>query len=99
MRIGDFTPMWCGEVPWHGDILPDLDDPATLGCIEHVLLPQAGYGPECHLTAWQGADGAVYWTLVYRPDPISFPGRWLSVSEDGHPSKAEALVFALEAAP
>jgi hypothetical protein len=87
---------WPGEP---GQWLPDLDDPATLGCIEHGLLPRFGYGRDAHLDCWTGADGEPRWTVVYRPDPVSFPSRVFSVDEDGHTSKAEALLVALEAAP
>jgi hypothetical protein len=76
---------------------PDLDDPATLGCIEHGLLPACGYGSDAHLDCWTDADGVERWTVVYRPDPVS--SRCLSVDETGHASKAEALVVALEAGP
>lgn len=76
--------------------VPDLDDPATLGCIEHDLLPAAGYGPDVHLSASSDSKGQARWYVVYRPDPVSFPGQWLSACEDGSSSKAEALVVALE---
>ena len=81
------------------DALPDLDDPATLGCIEHGLLPSVGYN-DAHIDACQGPSGrgALYF-VVYRPDPVSFPCNWLSAAEDGAPTKDEALVAALEAAP
>ena len=76
----------------------DLDDPATLGCIEHGLLPEM-YGDDCNLASWVAADGSTRWTLEYTPDPCSSPHQRVSVSDDGHESKGEALVFALEAAP
>ena len=82
---------------WDGCVV-DLDDPATLGCIEHGLLPEM-YGDDCNLASWVAADGSTRWTLEYTPDPCSFPHQRLSVSDDGHERKAEALVFALEAAP
>jgi hypothetical protein len=75
------------------------DSPAALGVIEHGMLPACGYGSDSHLDCWSGPGGDLRWTIVYRPDPVSFPGRCFSVNEDGHPSKAEALLAALEAAP
>lgn len=65
-----------------GDALPDLNDPATLGCIEHGLLPEL-YGEVGGL--WQSTTG---WH--YGPSGIS----WGS-----GPTKADALLAALEAAP
>lgn len=90
-------PVWyshcVGPVPGRthvdGDPLPDLDDPATLGCIEHGLLP-AAWGRGHIQTHWtsegdgsvyiHNADGAEVWCIEMVP-------------------KAEALVAALEAAP
>jgi len=68
--------------------VPDLNDPATLGCIEHGLLPEL-YGCEVSVCFWHDA-----WWLVRHDD--SHTMRSLS----GWPqSKVEALVAALEAAP
>lgn len=39
---------------------PNLDDPATLGCIEHGMLP-AAWGPGCIISVkrWTSSDGKV----------------------------------------
>lgn len=69
-------------------MIPDLDDPATLGCIEHGLLPEA-WGPGCRISArWHGGLGSV---RVYVEGKAVF-------SIESVP-KAEALVAALAAAP
>lgn len=78
--------------------LPDLDDPATLGGIEHGLLPAEGFN-DAHIDAAADRDGTVIYFVVYRPDPVSFPTKWLSAVDEASYSKAEALVAALEAAP
>jgi len=99
--VGEGEPLtWLRKRPasFARDCLPDLDDPATLGCIEHGLLPEM-YGDDCNLASWVAADGSTRWTLEYTPDPCSSPHQRVSVSDDGHESKGEALVFALEAAP
>ena len=74
------------------------DSPSTLGVLEHGLIPASGYGQDAHLDCWPGPCGEFRWTLVYRAEPVHL-GQCFSVDEDGHPSKAEALVVALEAAP
>ena len=74
------------------DPLPDLDDPATLGCIEHELLPKAwgiGCAIEVHMSG--GADPWVRVVVFHTgcPDGQTFGAR----------GRGEALVAALEAAP
>lgn len=82
--------------------LPDLDDPATLGCIEFALLPEA----------WANEHGP---GVVEVRRLVSISGRPLDevlVFQDGNPgfrvlvydgkataSRAEALIACLEAAP
>lgn len=71
-----------------GPMLPDLDDPATLGCIEHRLLPEAW--PGCDIqTHWSGRHGSVY---IHDSECVE-------VFAIEMVAKAEALVAALEAAP
>ncbi len=79
------------------DCLPDLDDFATLGCIEHGLLPSLGFNDAIIDASSNARDGEVRYYIVYRPDPVSFPTKWLSAVEDGSPTKADALIAALEA--
>lgn len=68
--------------------LPNMDDCATLGCIEHGLLPEA-WGPGCRISArWHGGLGSV---RVYVEGKAVF-------SIESVP-KADALVAALAAAP
>lgn len=73
--------------------LPDLDDPATLGCIENALLPEAWGGDvfvsiDTHLTR----DGRVRTVVIVDADGEPEPGEWAATS------KAEALVLSLESA-
>jgi hypothetical protein len=71
---------------WPGDrMLPDLDDPATLGC----LLALVRRGWMCsHLSTWRRRD-AFKWVVV---DPTQGD---VGTGE----TEAEALVAALESAP
>ena len=78
LRLDEMTDCWEAE-------LPDLTDPATLGCIEHGLLQEA----------WPGA-----FVMPYDKKP----GWWVAIMPAGSwpdpgPTKAEALIAALEAAP
>ena len=87
-----------GGYSWldHGDAmpcLPELSDPATLGCIEHGLLPDV-YGPHAHLAPTR--HGWVVWPQTNGPAILTvIDGR----ERAAWGSKAEALVAALEAAP
>lgn len=72
---------------------PDIDDPATLGCIEHVLLPEV-WGPTAQIqTHWAGSSGSVY---IHTTDDDGSVVERLAVE---NVPKAEALIAALEAAP
>lgn len=77
--------------------LPDIDDAATLGCLEHALIPFAWNDPDMYLARIDctpaHSNVAVCW-------------RWTVIRPSAHgsvcglyASKAEALVAALEAAP
>lgn len=66
--------------------LPDLDDPATLGCL--LALVREAWG--CRTAYFTHSHGS--W-LVMRRDPWSLP---LCEPQD---TEAEALIAALEAAP
>ena len=90
MRIGDFTPMWCGEVPWHGDILPDLDDPATLGCL--LSLVRLAWGSDRIVPSYSSRMGDEFagWDCCNLLDELR---------DELHATEAAALVAALEAAP
>ena len=65
------------------DDYPDLDDPATLGCIEHGLLPEA-YGT----TSVSLSPDGVTWAVFVDGEKVS----------EAY-TKREALVAALDAAP
>jgi hypothetical protein len=67
--------------PDMGGCLPDLDDPATLGCLL-ALVREASGDPRCSTDANQSGDWTVYGCL-----PIVVPHR---------NTEAEALVEALE---
>ena len=80
-----------GDIPTISDLLPDLTDPATLGCL--LALVRKAWGDE-GVSATRDAPAA------------ESPTRWwVCLSNDaetviGHgPTEAHALVAALEAAP
>lgn len=79
-RLDDFQPEYMGRPP---DALPDLTDPATLGCL--LALVREAWGPDHILETRQFRTfGEVY----------VGEGRCFV-----HPTLAEALVAALEVAP
>jgi hypothetical protein len=75
-----------GDHSYPGPYLPDLSDPATLGCL--LALVREAWGiPSLSLSPWQGG-----WEFAWAEDGAVGPcGYWLT--------EAEALVAALEAAP
>ena len=95
------------ETPWLSEgWLPDLTDPATLGCIL-ALVREAWRCPTAYVrqsTSRRVSDGAFAWEVcdlwldaeacrALGVDREGTVGSW------GHGSEAEALVAALEAAP
>ena len=79
----------------HATALPDLTDPATLGCILH-LVREAWNQP--HAAAAMGGFGWAVYSFVTNGivgDEPAINGRY----GDGYTTEAEALVAALEAAP
>ena len=79
-RQGQVPAAWC---------VPDLSDPATLGCLL-ALVREAWGDPRAQLYAMEDADGREGWGLV------------LERGEGVGPfaeTEAEALIAALEAAP
>ena len=91
------------EVRHHhaGDLLPDLTDPATLGCLL-ALVREAWGDPEAY-TRTQPRGGATVW-VVYVLDKGAQISRGPAMAEGSGsmlygPTQAHALVAALEAAP
>ena len=79
-----------GEPYWSADgWLPDLTDPATVGCLL-ALVREAWGDDEAYAIPWNDEDGG--WTLC-----VGEEDRSVNVSEGD--TEAEALVFALEDAP
>ena len=74
--------------PSFGDCLPDLDDPATIGCLL-ALVREALGDPRAHVAPLL-AGGWVVWSIT--------PEHGFRVVADG-PTEAAALVAALESAP
>ena len=73
-----------------GDLLPDLTDPATLGCLL-ALVRDAWGEPKTAVSWWGSSSGcAPGWDLTVGDIPI------LGIEAD---TEAEALVLALETAP
>jgi len=89
---------WSGQVQ-HGQYgyagfehctpVPDLTDPATLGCLL-ALVREAWGDDKAYAIPWNDEDGG--WTLC-----VGEEDRIVNVSEGD--TEAEALVFALEDAP
>jgi hypothetical protein len=69
------------------DALPNLSDPATLGCL--LALVREKHGDRCVALWYDMGDNPLHWELE-RPDG---DGDWISQGASG----AEALVKALEA--
>jgi hypothetical protein len=77
------------------DELPDLTNPATLGCLLH-LVREAWRDPSYTTRAWQGSSGDLLWHMALAK---SVTAGMLGVFLQSYASEAEALVAALEAAP
>lgn len=83
-RVADNRPRDGSDVPRH--VLPDLTDPATLGCLL-ALVREAWGQPSATTLANHGR-----WYVVHADvDASSWLAAW--------PTEAEALIAALEAAP
>lgn len=78
--------------------IPDLRDPATLGCLLHLVREAWGdghivqFGGWCRIAVYDRVDAEEAWKHGDTDEPV-----WCSVG--GHKSDGEALVAALEAAP
>jgi hypothetical protein len=99
LHVGDVIGSPC-------EVLPDLSDPATLGCLL-ALVREAWRCPTVYTrqsTVRRVSDGALAWEvcdLYLDAEACRALGvpREGSVGSWGHGSEAEALVAALEAAP
>ena len=74
--------------PWLRELLPNLTDPATLGCLLH-LVREAWGDPEVHVTR----AGPAPWVCWMRSDDSG--DGWMAI--DTGRTEAEALVAALVA--
>jgi hypothetical protein len=88
---------------WHevSTILPDLRDPATLGCL--LQLVRDAWGDDrAYLCDFEGYD-SVEWGVVSKiwdeKRNEEGPKAWFSCLLGDGPTEAEALVYALEKAP
>jgi hypothetical protein len=102
-RLDDFQPEYMGR-PAHA--LPDLTDPATLGCVL-ALVRKAWRCPTVYVrqsTTRRVSDGVIAWEVcdlwldAEACRALGVP-REGGVGSWGHGSEAEALVAALESAP
>ena len=75
--------------------VPDLDDPATLGCIEHGLLPAAWPGCAIKVMRYTTPSGAVFADVYVHDYKLPSNERFAVV----YVPIGEALIAALEAAP
>jgi hypothetical protein len=82
-RLDDFQPEYMGRPP---DALPDLTDPATLGCLL-ALVREAWGDPTLHVVCAGGSVELGVWHA-----------RWGTSSRRGA-TEADALVVALKGAP
>jgi hypothetical protein len=92
-RLDDFQPEYMGR-PTHA--LPDLTDPATLGCLL-ALVREAWAAPRALVRL--SANGTSF--HVFDVDRVTTGGNWAAFLCGDHriQTEAEALVAALEAAP
>jgi hypothetical protein len=85
----DADKRWSNATNAWVQLLPDLTDPATLGCLL-ALVREACGDDEAYAIPWHDEDGG--WTVCVREEDRS-----VNVSEGD--TEAEALVAALEDAP
>ena len=100
IRVADNRPRDGSDVPRHA--LPDLTDPATLGCL--LALVREAYGSKALYVRLsdgvRASDGIRAWEVIGWLDPSRSPnGRGGSFCGWGYASEAETLVATLEAAP
>ena len=89
--VGRLTDSQCkGKLPLVAETMPDLTDPATLGCLL-ALVREAHGAPAAYFM------GSVnnQWVVHHFTEPEAY---WKSLTK-WQPTKAEALVAALEVAP
>jgi len=75
------------------DAVPDITDPATLGCILQLVRDAHG-DPSLSVTAGYAKDGRIQWEIEH-PHPDNLPEALWTYFD----TEAEALLRALQAAP
>ena len=97
-RLEESTPSLTGE--WSG-ALPDLTDPATLGCL--LALVRDAWGDQrAYLCDYGGYDSVEWGVVSHEWDAkrqAEDPKAWFSCLLGDAGTEAGALVLALEAAP
>lgn len=98
-RVGVWIPGTVCGASEEEPVWPDLDDPATLGCLLYLVREAwPDEWTDYAVPVYNGFDG---WTFGVIAGAFG-PGKVTCVftrGETWHPSEAEALVAALEAAP
>jgi hypothetical protein len=93
---------WSDAIGMHNDIpmdaVPDLRDPATVGCLLALVRQAYPNNDLCvdYLHTYQTESGGVEYAVYEVHDQRYIPQ--LSRTNGGHPTEAHALVAALEAA-
>ena len=94
-RVADTRPRDSGDVRPHA--LPDLTDPATLGCL--LALVREAWGTRVWIRWWGEVSPSMSGRSRSKCEPVDGMGRRIIAPHEFYETEAAALVAALEAAP